>query len=142
MGVFALPLAIGATVFSVAATRQAAGAQQAELEIAKREEASGARDREVQRKRRLVTILGAQSADAAARGVALSGSVGNISIQDAKRASEDSLIDDVNTRGRISALSRRSRSVGRLANLRSATTILGAGERIAARGAKTSTGTA
>lgn len=131
MGNFAL---IALTAASVSATRQAAGAKQVELNIAKREEASGSRDREIQRKRRIAAILGAQAADAAAKGIALSGSVANISIVDAKRASEDSLIDDVNTRARISALSRRSRSIGRIANLRSATTILGAGERIAARG--------
>ncbi len=130
----ALGLAVSATVASVGAIRQSAGAKQVELNIAKREEASGARDREVQRGRRINAILGAQAADAAAKGVALSGSVGNISIVDAKRASDESLIDDVNTRARISALSRRSRSIGRVANLRSATKILGAGERIAARG--------
>ena len=129
-----LVLNVATATTTVAVTRKAAGAQQVELDIAKREEASGARDREVQRKRRIVAILGAQAAAAAAKGVALSGSVANISIQDAKLASEDSLIDDVNTRARISALSRRSRSVGRLANLRTATTILGAGERHVARG--------
>ena len=135
MGIFALTtLVLGTTAASVGATRQAAGAQQVELEIAKREEAAGARDREVQRRRRITAILGAQAAQAAASGVQLSGSVANISIVDAKRASEESLIDDVNTRARINALSRRSRSVGRIARLRSATTIFNAAERIAARG--------
>lgn len=127
MGIFRL-------ASEVAGIRQSAGAQQVELDIAKREEASAGRDREVQRKRRLAAILGAQAADAAAKGVALSGSVANISIVDAKRASEESLIDDVNTAARISALSRRRRSIGRLAKLRTATTIFKAVEDVAKRG--------
>ena len=119
---------------TVSAQRQAAGAQQVELEVAKREESAAARDREVQRKRRTVAILGAQSASAAAKGVSLSGSVANISIVDAKRASEESMIDDVSTRARIDALSRRSRSIGRLQKLRSAATIFKAAEDAAKRG--------
>lgn len=122
------------TLLKIAAQRQAAGAQQVELEIAKREESAGARDREVQRKRRITAILGAQSADAAAKGIALSGSVANISLVDAKRASEESLIDDVNTRSRIAALSRRIRSIRRLSTVKTGITILQDVERAAARG--------
>lgn len=118
----------------IAAQRQAAGAQQAELAVAKREEAAAARDREVKRKRRISAILGAQAAQAAAGGTQLSGSVANISIVDAKRASEESLIDDVNTRARINALSRKSRSIGRLAKLQHGITIFKAAERAMARG--------
>lgn len=125
---------VASTAVGVRAQRQAAGAQQVELDIASRQEAAGARDREVKRRRRLVAILGAQAADAAARGLSMEGSVANISIEDAKRASEDSLIDDVNTRARINSLVRRRNTVGRLANLRSATTILGAAERVAGTG--------
>ncbi len=132
MGLF---VTAATTALTVAAQRQAAGAQQVELDIAKREESAGARDREVQRKRRITAILGAQSADAAAKGIALSGSVANISLVDAKRASEESLIDDVNTRARISALSRRSRSIRRLSNIKTGVTILGGIERAISRGA-------
>jgi hypothetical protein len=127
-------LALATTALTVSAQRKAAGAQQVELEIAKREESSAARDREVQRKRRITAILGAQSADAAAKGISLSGSVANISIEDARRASEESMIDDVSTRARIDALSRRSRSIGRLQKLRSATTIFKAAEDAIKRG--------
>ena len=123
------------TFFQIAGQRQAAAAQEVELEIAKRDEASAARDREVQRKQRINAILGAQAASAAAKGIELSGSVANISLEDAKRASRESLIDDVNTRARIDALSRRKRSVRRLANVRTATTIFKAVEGSARRGA-------
>ena len=125
---------MGSMIFQIAADRQVAGAKQVELEITKRQEASASRDREIQRKQRLAAILGAQSADAAAKGIALSGSVANISLEDARRASRESLIDDVNTAGRISALSRRSRSIGRLQKVRTALTIFKAAERLVVRG--------
>ena len=125
---------MGKLIFQIAAIRQEAGAKQVELEISKRQEASASRDREIQRKQRIAAILGAQSADAAAKGIALSGSVANISLEDARRASRESLIDDVNTSARISALSRRSRSIGRLAKVRTAVTIFSAAESFAARG--------
>ena len=125
---------MGKLIFQIAAQRKEAGAKQVELEIAKRQEASASRDRQVQRKQRITAILGAQAANAAAKGIALSGSVANISLEDAKRASRESLIDDVNTTARISALSRRSRSIRRLTNIRTAVTIFKAVERVAARG--------
>lgn len=136
MGFLTLALAATAatTALTVNAQQQAGAAQRAELQVQKREEAAGARDREVLRKRRITAILGAQAADAAAKGVALSGSVGNISLVDAKRSAEEGLIDDVNTKSRIAALSRRSRSIRRLTNLKSGITILGAGSSIAGRG--------
>ena len=72
---------MGKLIFQIAAQRQEARAQTIELEIAKREEASASRDREVQRKQRIAAILGAQAADAAANGVALSGPGANISLE-------------------------------------------------------------
>ena len=125
---------MGSMIFQIAGIRAEAGAKQVELEISKRQEASASRDREIQRKQRIAAILGVQSADAAAKGVAMSGSVANISLEDAKRASRESLIDDVNTSARISALSRRIRSVGRLQKIRTAVTIFSAAERAVARG--------
>jgi hypothetical protein len=132
MGLFAL--GVGLTVAgagtAIALNRQAVGAQEAELEVAKRNEAAAARDREVQRKRRIVAILGAQSAEAAAKGLELSGSVANISIEDAKIAREDSLVDRENTRGRIDTLTRRQRSIRRSFKFNTAATILRAGQDI------------
>lgn len=143
MGVFAgitaveaitLATTVAATGLSVHAQRQATGAREVELELAQREEAAAARDREVLRKRRLVAILGEQAAAAAAGGVAMSGSVANISITDAQRAAEESFIDETMTRSRIAQLGRRRSTVSRLGRLRTATTILGAGTRMAERG--------
>lgn len=129
-----LALVAAGTAVAVHEQRQSAGAQQVELDLAKRQEEQAARDREVQRKRRLVAILGSQQAEAAAGGTALSGSIANISITDAKRAAEDSLIDQQNTSTRIAALGRERRTIGRLQRAESLGTILSAGEKIAARG--------
>lgn len=139
MGVFAAYPALTAITAltagaSIYAQRQAAGAQEVEMELAQRQESQAARDREVQRKRRVVALLGSQAASAAAAGVAQSGSVGNISLVDAKRAAEDSMVDDLNTRQRIDALRRRRNTIDRLSRVRTATTILGAGERLYSRG--------
>lgn len=128
-----LAVTAAATVGTVAAQRKAAGARSVELEVAQRQEASAARDREVLRKRRLHAILGSQRAAAAASGLAMSGSVANISLTDARRASEESLIDDVNTRARIDALKRNRSTISRMSRLRTSTTILGAAERVLAR---------
>lgn len=125
MGQFVIPIMMIASAGAqIASNRQATGAQQVELEMEKRGEAAMAQDREVQRKRRLSAILGAQSAEAAAAGLSMTGSVANITLADAKEASRESTVDRANTRGRIDTMSRQSRSLGRLSNVRTATTIL------------------
>jgi hypothetical protein len=131
MGVLALPAVqwaiVGLTAAgAVYAQRQTAGAQVAELEMQKRGEAQAAQDREIQRKRRLNAILGSQAAEAAASGLSMSGSVANISITDARRASEESMIDSVASRQRIDAMSRQQRTIRRVSTVRQASTILGA----------------
>lgn len=131
MGVLALPAVqwaiVGLTAAgAVYANRQATGAQEVELEMQKRGERQAATDREIQRKQRLNAILGAQSAEAAAAGLSMEGSVANISIADARQAGRDSFVDEVNTRGRIDALTRQRKTITRLGNIRTATTILNA----------------
>lgn len=117
--------AAAGAIYGVRAQRKAAGAQQVEMELAQRQEETAARDREIQRRRRFNAILGAQSAAAGAGGIAMSGSVANISITDASRAAEESAIDRNTTGMRIDALGRRSRSIGAMSRARTATTILG-----------------
>lgn len=141
-GVLAAPFTGGASLWLTAAAtgaqvwagKEAASAQRTEIEMQKRQERAAAQDREVQRQRRLNAILGSQNAAAAASGVANSGSVANISLIDAKRATEDSLVDQVNTGSKINALRAQSRSIRRISNIRAAGTILSAGERVAGRG--------
>lgn len=121
-----LILAGASTAYTVSENRRAAGAQQVELDLAKRDEQAQALDREVQRKRRFNAILGSQNAAAAASGVMNSGSVANISLADATLEREDAAIDRNNTANRIDAYSRNRASIGRASNARTATTILGA----------------
>lgn len=134
MGVFAAypaltALTAASTAVAVYSARESAAYQQAELDVAARQEGRAAQEREVARKRRLAAILGSQSAAAAASGLAMSGSVANISLTDAQRAGEDSLTDDVNTRQRIDALRRQRHTIGRMSNIRTATSIMGGAER-------------
>lgn len=124
MGAAALPLAIIGQVGSLAAGQRAASAERRELAVAAEQEKFAAVDRELERRRRYEAILGAQQAQAAAAGIQFSGSVANVAISDAKRAAEESRIDDYNTRLRLQTLRRRSSSVQSAANARGATQIL------------------
>jgi len=117
-------LASSAAVASASAAIKGAGAQQVELDLAARQEGLAAKDREVARKRRLVAVLGSQRAAAAAAGVALSGSVANISIADAEQASIDRLLDRTNTRITLDRIGRQRQSIGRAGVLSAGGTIL------------------
>lgn len=119
-----LAISAATTAYSVDQGKKATASQQVELDLAKRQESQAAQDRELQRNRRINAILGAQNAQAAASGVANSGSVANISLQDAKLAGEDSSTDALNTRTRIDALSRQRTTIGSVGRARTATSIM------------------
>lgn len=135
-GVSAATLATTAisTGLQVHAQRQAAGAQEVQLKLQKRQEAQAASDRELQRQRRLNALLGANNAQIAAAGVVNSGSVANVSLIDARRAAEDSQVDQINTATRISAINTNVRAIRRASNIEQAGTIFRAAERYRARG--------
>jgi hypothetical protein len=122
VGQFAF-LAAAAAVKSFGTIRSAQ-AENAQLKVVQRQEEQAATDREVQRQRRLNAILGSQAASVAASGVALSGSVANLSIVDARRAAEDSLVDQISTGQRITALQMQRRSNTQGARIKVAGTIL------------------
>lgn len=122
------------TYMQVQANNQAADEKKAELVSQSQQEKAAAIDRELQRKRRLSAILGAQAAEAAASGLAMSGSVANISINDAKIGTEDNIIDAGNTRARINSYDRTSRSIGKIASYQNAGTIMSGAERIFSAG--------
>lgn len=119
------------TVASVAAERKATGAQEVELELAKRKEKSASLDREVARKNRLNVVLGAQRAAAGAQGASFSGSIANISLADSEAASLERLTDRAGTRLTIETLDRRKKSVRRVGTLRSGARVLSAATTIA-----------
>lgn len=130
MGWFAL----AGAVLSAAAQSSSANAQQAQLTLQQRQEKQAATDRDVQRQRRLNAILGAQTAAISAAGIVNSGSVANVSLVDARRAAEDSQVDQINTSTRISALRTESRAIRRVSQIRGAATIFGAANRAYQRG--------
>ncbi len=119
MGVLAVPLLAASTTATVLSQRQSTGAQQVELDLAARQEKLGATTREAARKRRLVAVLGAQRAGAAAAGVGFSGSVANISLSDAREAQLDRSLDRSNTRVSLDRLRRQRSSIGKAGFLRS-----------------------
>lgn len=117
-------LASSAAVASASASIKGTGAQEVDLELAKRQEKLAAKDREVQRQERLNAVLGSQRAAAAASGVAFSGSVANVSISDAERASIDRLVDRQNTRIQLNRFDTRKKAIRRIGNMRAGATIL------------------
>jgi hypothetical protein len=132
-------VALVGAVVQAGAQISASNAQQTQLKLEKRQEESAARDREVQRMRRLNAILGAQNAAIAASGVANSGSVANVSLVDAKRAAEDSQVDRINTSSRIIALDTNRRAIRKAGQIQAAGTILSAVGRYGERGSVPST---
>lgn len=135
-GVLAAPFTGGASLILTAGafTMDAVKAQERELAINRRQEEMAATDREVQRQRRLNAIIGAQHAAAAASGVAMSGSVLNLTEVDAKRAAEDSLVDNVNTGQRIRALRQQGRAIRSAGYAQLGSSIMSAGQRHLERG--------
>jgi hypothetical protein len=127
-------VALAGAVVQAAGQISSSNAQQVQLNLEKRQEQSAARDREVQRQRRLNAILGAQSAAIAASGVANSGSVANVSLIDAKRAAEDSQVDRINTSSRVIALDTNRRAIRKVGQIQAAGTLLSAAGRYAERG--------
>jgi hypothetical protein len=127
-------VALVGAVVQAAAQKSSSNAQQTQLLLEKRQEQAAAQDREVQRMRRLNAILGSQNAAIAASGVVNSGSIANVSITDAKRASEDSQVDRVNTSARIIAIDTNRRAIRKAGDLQAAGTILSAAGRYYQRG--------
>jgi len=127
-------VAVVGAVLSAAAQKSSSNAQQTQLNLEKRQEIAAAQDREVQRQRRLNAILGSQNAAIAASGVVNQGSIANVSLVDARRASEDSQVDRINTSSRIIALDTNRRAIRRVGNIQAAATIFSAAGRAYQRG--------
>jgi hypothetical protein len=105
-----LILAAGAGTASAIQTRNVGVAQSNELEFQARQESDQARGREIERRRRLLRALASQHAEAAAGGVAFTGSQAAIARRDIEDATNDLLIDQANAGNRIAALRARART--------------------------------
>lgn len=120
-----LAATVAGTAVSVKASQDAGKATQiAHKEQAKQEEMA-ARDREIERRRRLVQALASQNAEAGAAG--LDPTVGSrraITLEDQRRAGLDTLTDRAMTSRRALNLRAAGKNARRQANLESAATIL------------------
>lgn len=90
------------------------------------QETDAARDRDIERRRRLVTALASQNAEAGALGVANSGSRSALAITDASNAARDSLTDRAMTGRRALLLKAQGKEARNQANIQSAATLMDA----------------
>ena len=108
------------------AISQIRAGQQAEVEYKERaqQELDAARDREIERRRRLVSALASQNAEAGALGAMTGfGSRAAIALSDARRASLDSLTDRASTNRRALMLRSAGAEARRQSYLGAATTL-------------------
>lgn len=120
-----LALGTGAQVIS---SRNAAKAQEIQYKEQAKDEQVGARDREIERKRRLVSALSAQAAEAGAAGVDPTvGTRRALALDDVKEAGYDSQIDQARTNRRSLLLKSAAKDARRQGDLQGAGAILSAG---------------
>lgn len=128
MGQFAVPLLIASTAGSAYQQVQAGKAQAAEYKAAQEEEEMAARDRAIERRKRLIDALASQSVMAPLRGVAmgspsLTAQVG----RDVREAGFEQLTDEAMTSARRRNLGLQSRNARTMAGLGAGTTLLQGG---------------
>jgi hypothetical protein len=136
----ALPfIFLGATAAAGAASaiqsRNAGKLQQIEYKRQAQEEETSARDREIERRRRLVQALASQNAEAGALGLdATTGSRRAITLEDVRRARMDDLTDRAMTSRRAVSLASAGRAARRQGNLQAGATLLDTASTIAGGG--------
>lgn len=134
MAQFALPALIGLTGAQAYGQVQAGKAQSAELKMAQREEEMAAKDRSIERRKRLIDALASQSVMAPVRGIStaspsLVAQVG----QDVREAGFEQLTDEGMTSARRRNLGLQARNARRAGYIGAGTSLLEGGYR-AARG--------
>jgi hypothetical protein len=136
MGEFAAAAAIGTTVASgllQAHTARRQGQQeQVALEMQARQEEGAAREREVERRRRLVRALSSQIAVRGRQGIDMgSGSAAAIARSDASLADLDRMTGRVNVQRQTAQLRQQGRMARRMGRTRAATSLLDTGRDVA-----------
>jgi hypothetical protein len=130
-----LAATVGATAVSVKASQNAGKAAQIQHNEQAKQEEMAARDREIERRRRLVQSLASQNAEAGAMGIdPTTGSRRAITLEDQRRSQMDSLTDRAMTGRRALMLRSAGRNARSQANLESAATILNTTSTIAGAG--------
>lgn len=124
-------LAVG-TGAQVRSTQNAAKAQAIQYKEQAKDEQVGARDREIERKRRLISSLSAQAAEAGAAGVDPTiGTRRAIAMDDVREAGFDSQVDSARTNRRSLLLKSAAKDARRQGNLQSAGLVINAGAQVA-----------
>jgi hypothetical protein len=120
---------LGATLVSgalaVSQQRKSAGMQEIAFKEQAKQEETAARDREIERRRRLVSALASQNAEAGAFGLdPATGSRRAIQLEDARRANLDSLTDRAMTSRQAVTLRSQGRAARRQGNVAAGQTLL------------------
>lgn len=131
MGVFApaIPYIVGGLtvasgVVAAKSARDAGKAQAAQYQAEAVQEGDAARQREIERKRNLLRAISSQGARAAAGGAQFSGSLETIARNDISQASNDLLVDKVNTIRKTRALKAGAKESVRAGNAQAAVSLL------------------
>lgn len=135
MGAAAIPVLLASTVASAHQQIQAGRMQSAELKLAQREEEMAARDRAIERRKRLVDALASQAVLAPVRGVAL-GSPSLVAQvgQDIRTAGFEQLTDEAMTSARRQSLGLQARNARRRGYIGAGASLLEGGYRAASAG--------
>lgn len=120
----ALALFAAGTGAQIKAQQNAGKAAQIEYKQRAQQEVDAGRDREIDRRRRLMSALSSQNAEAGALGIDTSGSRTALALTDARMASRDSLTDRAMTNRRATMLISAGREARNQANLQSGATLL------------------
>lgn len=125
-------LLAGGTAAQVRSTQNAAKAQAIQYKEQAKDEQAGARDREIERKRRLISSLSAQAAEAGAAGVDPTvGTRKAIAMEDVRQKGFDSQTDSGRANRRSLLLKSQAKEARRQGNLKSVGIVLNAGAQIA-----------
>lgn len=122
----ALALFAAGTGVQIRGQQNAGKAIQIERKQQVQQETDAARDRDIERRRRLMTALASQNAEAGALGVANSGSRAALAMTDAGNAFRDSLTDRAMTGRRALMLTAQGKEARNQANIQSAATLMDA----------------
>ena len=115
---------LGTGVIQAYGQREAAKAQEIELEQQAEQEKIAAESRELQRRQQLNKVLSANMVSQAMSGVEGEGTPSSIALESAKQASISEGIESLSDRLRQSQLKRQARNVMRAGNIQAASTLL------------------
>jgi hypothetical protein len=123
--------AVGSGLLAAKSQRDAGIAQSHQMKAAAVKEGDAARQREVDRKRTLLRALSQQSANAAAGGVTVDGSIAGLARADIRDATNDLMVDRSNSRSQINGLMTGAKNARRQGNLGAAASLFDTGTKVA-----------